>query len=304
MSVSRIRNGVILLSVGIVLLLNNLDYVDWSVWLSILYLWPVLLIAIGIEKIFARTSLSFLAYLSPLLLLIAILGPAYYYYHHETDNFTYEGKMFRWEKEMAPAAKRGFASFDFNVGTLKTNASQDKLVLAELGFRTREPLCLYNYSDKDSTVRLEMKDRDHFWRGWFRPGIKNRHQWKVSLSEKIPWDLEIENSLATGDFDLSGIIVENLSVNLDASSLKIRLGNKAKNLKAKIDSDVSKLELLLPKEAGLKIENRSSLSSTDFEDISVNHEKRKYWTSNYDSAPSKIDISLRGDVSSLKVIGY
>lgn len=304
MSVSRIRNGVILLSVGIVLLLNNLDYVDWSVWVSILSLWPVLLIAIGIEKIFAKTSLSFFAYLSPILLLFAILGPAYYFYHNERDNVTYEGKTFRWEKEMVPAVKKGFATFDFKAGTLKTNASQDKLVLAELDYWRRVPLCFYNYSDKDSIVRLKIKDQDHFWRGWFKPRIKSRHQWDVFLSDKIPWNLEIENSVMNGDLDFSGLILENLSVDLDVSSLKIKLGNKARSLKAKIDSDVSKLELLLPKDVGLNIETRSSLSSTDFQNISVNHEKKRYWTSNYDSSLSKIEISLHGDISSLRIIGY
>lgn len=106
MSVSRLRNGVILLSIGIVLLLNNLNYVDWSVWVSILSLWPVLLIAIGIEKIFARTSVNFLAYLSPVLLLFAILGPAYYYFHQARET-TYQGNTFHWEKEMTPTIKRG-----------------------------------------------------------------------------------------------------------------------------------------------------------------------------------------------------
>jgi hypothetical protein len=304
MTVSRIRNGVILLSVGIVLLLNNLCYVDWSVWVSILSLWPVLLIAIGIEKIFAKTSLSFLAYLSPILLLIAILGPAYYYYYHETDNVTYDGKIFRWEKEISPPVKRGFATFDFKAGTLKTNASQDKLVLAELDYWRREPLCLYNYSDKDSTVKLEIKDRDHFWRGWFNPGIKSRHQWDVFLSDKIPWELAIENAVMSGNLDFSALAVENLSVNSDASTLKIKLGNKAKNLKARIDSDASTLEIFLPKDAGLKIENRSSLSSTNFKDISLNHEGKRYFTTNYDSAPSKIEILLHGGISTLKIVAY
>lgn len=303
MTVSRIRNGVILLSVGIVLLLNNLDYVDWSVWVSILSLWPVLLIAIGIEKIFAKTSMSFLAYLSPILLLLAILGPAYYYYQ-QTDRGTYQGKTFHWEKQMVPAVKRGYAAFDFKVGKMKTVAVQDKLIQAELDYSRREPLCLYNYSERDSLVKIELKDRDHLWRGWFNPRSNNRHEWNVFLSDKIPWDLQIENSVMNGNLDFSGIILENLSVNLDVSSLKIKLGNKARNLKVKIDSDVSRLELLLPRDAGLNIETRSSLSSTDFQDISVNHEKKRYWTSNFDSAPSKIEISLHGDISSLKIIGY
>lgn len=303
MSASRIRNGVILLSVGIVLLLNNLGYVDWSVWESILSLWPVLLIAIGIEKIFAKTSMSFLAYLSPILLLLAILGPAYYYYQ-QTDRGIYEGKTFHWEKEMTPSVKRGYAVFDFQVGKLKTSAGQDKLIQAGLDYSRKEPLCLYNYSEKDSLVKIELKDRDHLWRGWFNPGSKNRHEWDVFLSDKIPWDLQIENSVMNGDLDFSGIILENLSVDLDVSSLKIKLGNKARSLKAKIDSDVSRLEVFVPRDAGLNIQTRSSLSSTDFQDISVNHEKKRYWTSNFDSAPSKIDISLHGDVSSLKIIGY
>jgi hypothetical protein len=303
MTVSRIRNGVILLSVGIVLLLNNLDYVDWSVWISILSLWPVLLIAIGIEKIFAKTPLSFLSYLSPVLLLLAILGPAYYYYNYE-EKAAPSGKTFRWEKEMTLPVRKGYALIDFKAGRLKVDAGQDKLILANFDYWRREPLCIYNYSDKDSSVRLEIKDLDHFWRGWFKPGFMNRHEWDLFLSDKIPWELAIENAVMSGNLDFSALTVENLSVDSDASTLKIKLGNKAKNLKAKIDSDASTLELLLPKDAGLKIENRSSLSSTNFKDISINHEKKRYWTSNYESAPSKIEILLHGGISTLKVVGY
>jgi len=283
MTVSRIRNGVILLSVGVVLLLNNLDYVDWSVWVSILSLWPVLLIAIGIEKIFAKTPLSFLSYLSPVLLLLAILGPAYYYYNYE-EKAAPSGKTFRWEKEMTLPVRKGYASIDFKAGRLKVDAGKDKLILANFDYWRREPLCI--------------------WRGWFKPGFMNRHEWDLFLSEKIPWDLKIENAAMSGDLNLSELILENLSIDSDASRLKIKLGDKAKNLKAKIDSDASKLELLIPKGVGLHIENRASLSSTDFEDISINHQKKIYWTSNYDSAPLKIDISLRGGISGLKVIGY
>jgi hypothetical protein len=303
MTVSRIRSGAILLSIGIVLLLNNLNYVDWSVWISILSLWPVLLIAIGIEKIFAKTPLSFLSYLSPVLLLLAILGPAYYYYNYQ-ERPGPPDKIFRWEKEVTLPVRKGYASIDFKAGRLKVDAGQDKLILANFDYWRREPLCIYNYSDKDSSVRLEIKDLDHFWRGWFKPGFMNRHEWDLFLSEKIPWDLKIENAAMSGDLDFSRLSLESLSVNSDASHLKIKLGDKAKNLKVKIDSDASRLELLIPKGVGLHIENRASLSSTDFEDISINHQKKIYWTSNYDSALLKIDISLRGGISGLKVIGY
>lgn len=303
MRISRIRNGVILLSVGLVLLLNNLNYVDWSVWLSILSLWPVLLIAIGIEKIFAKTTLSFLAILSPILLFLAILGPAYFYFNQKEEP-NYPGKTYRWEKEMNSPFKKGYASLDFKAGTLKTDVCQDKLILANLDYWKRVPLSLYNYSEMDSIIRLDIKDVDHFWRGWFRPGFKSRHTWNIQLSEKIPWELELENAAMSGELDFSKLILEKLSIDSDASKLKVKFGDRAKNLKIRIESDASKLELLIPKGVGLQIENRASLSSTDFENISINHEGERYWTSSYSSASSKIEIFLRGGISKLEVAGY
>jgi hypothetical protein len=302
MKISRIRNGVILISVGLVLLLNNLDYVDWSVWFSILSLWPVLLIAIGIEKLFARTSLKFLALLSPILLLVAILGPAYFYSSQEEKDFL--RNTYNWEKELEFPYKKGYASLDFKAGRLEIDSNTDKLVSAKLDYWRRKPISIYNYSEPDSLVRLNLKDVDRFWRGEFRSSFKKSRDWNISLSDKIPWELEIENAAMSGDLDFSELILENLTIELDASSLKLKLGDKVKFLKASIDTDVSSLELLLPKSAGLKIESHSSLSSTQFRNISLNREKKRTWTYNYDTAPSKIEIRLKGAISSLRIVGY
>ncbi len=45
---------IILIGAGIVFLLNNLGLVDWGVWLTLLRLWPVLLIAIGLDLLVGR----------------------------------------------------------------------------------------------------------------------------------------------------------------------------------------------------------------------------------------------------------
>lgn len=303
MRISRIRNGAILISVGLVLLLNNLDYVDWSVWFSILSLWPVLLIAIGIEKLFAKTPLSFLALLSPILLLIAILGPAYFYLT-QAEEPDFLRNTYNWEKELELPYKKGYASIDYKAGRLEINPSPDKLITAELDYWRRKPISVYNYSEPDSVVRLDIKGVDRFWKAGFKSSLKKSRDWKISLSDKIPWELEIENAAMSGDFDFSQLILENLSIKLDASSLELKLGDKAKSLKASIDTDVSKLELLLPKSAGLQIENRASLSSTEFKNISLNRGKKRVWTYNYDSAHSRIEIRLKGAISRLKIVGY
>ena len=62
--------------VGTLLLLNNVGRLDWWVWNDILSLWPLLLIAIGIEKIFQNTRLSFISYLSTVALVAVVLWAA------------------------------------------------------------------------------------------------------------------------------------------------------------------------------------------------------------------------------------
>src|SRR5512139_225381 len=76
---SRERHGgvvgpVILISLGVIFLLNNLGWLDWSVWSTVLRLWPVLLIGAGLDILFGRRSMW--GSLLVALLLLAVLAGA------------------------------------------------------------------------------------------------------------------------------------------------------------------------------------------------------------------------------------
>ena len=73
MTPSKLRWGLLFIVVGIMLLLCNTGHLDWDFWYEILMWWPILLIAIGLEKIFLKTKLEFISYLSPLLLVAAMI---------------------------------------------------------------------------------------------------------------------------------------------------------------------------------------------------------------------------------------
>ena len=47
----------ILVTLGVVLLLNNLGYLGWGVWETLGHLWPLLLIAIGLDLMIGRRSI-------------------------------------------------------------------------------------------------------------------------------------------------------------------------------------------------------------------------------------------------------
>jgi len=64
MSPARLRWGLLFIAVGVLLLATKSNWLSGYYWLELLDWWPVLLIAIGIEKIFLKTSVRIISYLS------------------------------------------------------------------------------------------------------------------------------------------------------------------------------------------------------------------------------------------------
>jgi len=62
--------ALILISVGIILLLNNFGVLPWSVWSVLFKFWPLILVSLGIKTAFGERSIIYT--LSIILLLFAI----------------------------------------------------------------------------------------------------------------------------------------------------------------------------------------------------------------------------------------
>jgi len=69
MSGTQFLKGLAIILIGSILLLNNFNILDWSVWYNIFRLWPLLLISLGISLIFRRR----LAWLAPLVIVLGII---------------------------------------------------------------------------------------------------------------------------------------------------------------------------------------------------------------------------------------
>jgi hypothetical protein len=300
MNVARIRNGVLLVCLGLVLLLNNLDYVSWSVWYKILSLWPVLLVAIGIEIIFKKTALSFLTILSPILIFLAIIGPVYFS-HYEVRKPGIIQKM-NWVKPVEKNIKKAYLRVDLNAGGLEIRKDSLNLVDAQLEYWRSKPECDYKFAEKDSIALIKIKEKREDWKGWFWGGWRKR-DWYLKLSDKIPFDLKVYSNAGFSDLDLADILVDDLLLELNASDCRIKLGKK-ESIKIQVDANASSLKILIPKDCGLKIESDADLTSKEFRDLSIYKEEEKYWTTNYENSPYKIDLYLDGAVSHLKIESY
>ena len=309
MKIGRIRSGVILISIGVVFLLNNLGYVPWVVWLRILSFWPVILIAIGIEKIFGKTRLSFLTIMSPLLFMVAILGPAYFSAGSEFGQKVELGKAYRaseryqWSHDIDTSVAKVTAIVEVRAGNLEISSGTEELVSAKLDYWKRKPATTYEYSGADSSATVEIKDEEREWKGWFWRGWGEK-DWTIALTNKIPLNLRIYARATEGKLDLSDLKLANLDLDLKASNLNIKWGDLVDQVNGRIDSDASQIHLLIPENMGLKIENHAKLTSTSFSEISILKYDNIYQTSNFEQASKKINLSLEGSVTRLVVKSY
>jgi len=308
MNIGRIRNGAILISAGVVLLLNTMDYLSWSVWFRILSLWPVILVAIGIELLFKKTRLSFLTLISPLLFFAAILGPAFVF-----DSYLgvigKTSQIYHFSEDLDSALTEAGVSVRLNTGDLVVSSGTGKLISTELDYFERKPVVTYEVSNLDSSAQFKVRDRERRWLEWnfgkgrFR-GAWDRKNWEIKLTERIPIDLTVYVKTGDADLDLSGLKLRILDLETRTSDARVRIGNLVDEVSARIESRASKVSLSIPKDMALRIENHSNLSSASFSWFTLKETDDGYETPDFDQAARKLTLYLEGSLTRLKINRY
>ena len=52
--INRVINGILVIIIGILLLMNTTGYLPWSVWDTLIQYWPLLIIGLGVQIAFSN----------------------------------------------------------------------------------------------------------------------------------------------------------------------------------------------------------------------------------------------------------
>lgn len=299
MNIKKIRNGIILISVGLVLLLNNLGQVGWSVWWSIFKLWPIFLMAWGIELIFRNSKLNLLALLSPLIWCLAILGPALSGEHKDINWFS-DPQYFNWEVEKPGKVKEISVVIDIGGRKLNLSGGAQNIVVCSLTYFNEKPECKWTVEDSRGILEIYQKDKMPFPLCFDSP----EHVSKVIFNNVLPLDLQIFSRVSEADLDLSQLNLKNLDLDLRVNASEVKLPLKPGVLDCKVRSKVGYLKLKIPKEAGLSIQNMTKLASSSFSNISLVHTPEGFTTPDFSKAKSKINLVIKGKILQLEIETY
>jgi len=306
MKAKNIIWGLVLVLIGVLFILKNLDVIYFS-WYSIWKLWPMALVLIGVTILPIKDSIKVI-----LTILILIAGAFFLVsfpdHHNWSDRWSFDNPAESADdKEPMDIDQRIFESFDTTIsevnlifdaaaGNFRLEQTTDEL----FEFEREGNLGRYTYSIKDlgekREVRIEL-DEGRIVKG----DLKNRVAMK--LNPNPVWDIKVDVGAANIEMDLSAFKINRLDINGGASSINIRLGNLQSESKIKINSGASSINIKVPEEFGCEVNTSTVLSSKDLQGFNK-VSGGTYVTPDFSEKTKNIIIEVEAAVSSLNVERY
>lgn len=306
MRISSIRWGIIWIGIGLFFLAINFEVMDSLVFPRLFSLWPVLLIAIGVELIFRKTKLYFLALLSPLLIAAAFIIAASYetgwgwnfdeFFHGWSWSF----KGFQVDKVEIPLTD-GIDTLDVKLDCravdFRIRPESAVLFSAESEYSGKSPVISHNTENSTEHITYEFRDKSGL--SLLNLTSKSFHA-DLSVSDKLPVRLDLNTKADYPEMDFTDISVFQLALNLESREATLWLGDLEDSINVQLDGKTDKLLLMIPSEMGLEITGEKEMLDNVLDD-EFTDSSAGFRTEDYDSSAIFARLNVDASVNSIRV---
>jgi hypothetical protein len=298
----RYRGGfvwpVILIGAGVVFLLNNLGMVSWDVWATLFRLWPVLLIAIGLDILVGRRFPLGSALLAGLLVVVLALAAqgALPVAVNATNSMTVD----RTEtvSQTLDGAERATVNINFGAGSFNLGAlAPDSGVLIEgtADLSRGETLGKsYAVSGDAGTYTLSSNGS---WSASADFFTDNSKKWELSLNRDLPVDLRINAGAGRTMLDLVNLNLRQFKLDGGVGQVTVKLPAKGK-YDVRIDGGVGQVIVIVPEGLAARAQVDGGLGGVSAQGDFVRMGDT-YVTGDYDTAENRATINVDGGVGQI-----
>lgn len=256
MTPSRLRWGIFWILVGLVILANNLGWLSWWVWADLLHLWPLLLIAIGLELIVKKSKLQWLGYLSTLLIVGAFIwvvsqDRGWQMTRHDVDLPWHDSNV-----EVATSfdgQQRATVDLTFNDGRLYLEEGDSDLLRVKSQHSAYEPDLVSDDDPISPRIRVLPRKEHHNMRNFIRFSI-SEDIWRAYLHPDLPSRVNLDLEDSKLRFDSRNLLVDTLNLDVDDCDLILRCGDGIDMNYISIDGRETDVIAYLPDSVGIKLE--------------------------------------------------
>lgn len=315
MNKEKLSWGLILLFVGGILLLDNLNVINFY-WRSVFSMWPIMLIVIGVNLLVPKRGIG--PAVSIVVTVAALAFLAYWGTSSPRSNWwAFNNKSRNTERRSSDDRKhvessKGNFTYDYDSTATtaylyikggaveyKIEGITDKLFSAEASSNmgSHELESTTNGGRIDLTFRMKSKEKGNW-------NVNMDENWaKISLNPNPAWNINLDMGAGTADFDLTNYKIASLNFKGGAASFEAKLGLPLEETVINAESGVASIKLEIPRNAACRIIVKSGLSSKDFSGFDKQGDG-SYITEGYHAADHRFTINLQGGLSSFAVKRY
>ena len=300
MSPAKFRWGILFILVGVLLLLNNIGQLDWWVWSEILSLWPLILIAIGLEKIFTPSKGEFIAYLPILGLAAVVLWVAFSGNFGDDDNLIRRGSTYRYTLDMEADIERVEAKFDLGDIDATLSSTGTRLFRARTDVWRRIPKV--DFDENGGVAKLDLSSQTKRIPNWIKIDKWGRDgEWDLFLNDGVPISLQCNGDKSDMTLDCRNLLLEDLAVISTDGDIRINIGKLKETVNVKLEGAGADYRLSVPNNCGLKISGDDNQLARILEKLELVESGGFYATAGYDTLMPRIEIDLADDVTQFTI---
>ena len=302
--------AILLLTLGIVLLLNTTGLVGWGIWLPLVDLWPLILIAVGLHIILTRRFPIISAMAITLIFAIGV-GLAYLSFWEAAN----DGDRSR---------QYGISSNQSELLELDVNFGAGSLVIDAIVSPDEDEVLMAHFNNLGAYV-----DDKHVENGTGvilsvdAPGVRLEDPgagWKSQLDlfglfstlGNLRWDVEvspdiaeivlnIEGSAADMDLRLTELNVKTLDMDIGAADVDVVLPVDAGHTDVYLNAGAADIDIAVPHGVAALIESDSALVSLDVDTSRFPGNGGVYRSSDYTTALNRVYIRIDAGVSDISI---
>lgn len=250
-------------------LLDNLGFVDWNMWAVLGQLWPLLLVAVGLD--------------------VLVLSRFRNQAGHTEEIY------------LAPdGATSARVKIEMGIGRMQLRSGQATGALvtgsAQLGpdEELKQSVRLHN-----GEARVQIKQSVP-WHYFLTGSWLGGRQWDLNLNPALPTRLDIDGGLGDRTLDLRPLKLTRLDVDGGIGAITLTLPAQGQ-LQAKIDGGIGDKTIFIPAGVGARIQIDSGLGSRHVRGA-FSQQGNYYVTADASTAPNRLDMKIDGGIGSLTVV--
>lgn len=299
----RLINGVLVIVIGVVLLMNTTGNLPWSVWDVFLRYWPLLIIGLGVQIAFSKRRMPGIALALILALLLSVLFPfqdsfiwpkGLLFQKGDSFNTLTDFKQIKVPLDSVKASKVRIQLVAPSLETSVKGAQEiddeglDIALSGELHWDRHEPT-FKSFSLKggeliEAIIESPVKDGRN----------AGKQKWDLKINSSMSTDMDITAGAVDLQMDLVSQSAGNLSLSAGVANARINFGPNGRHSVATIAGGVVNVELMVPESAGIRV----SLSAPPLiarirtEGLDLVKQGNLWISEDYEAATTKIEVSI------------